>query len=306
MNETNALIKQQIRWTYMKRKLESLFSFLFVLFMAVFTIIFFAIPQTRAASLAYDVNLYGLVNQKFTKKDLQESMDLQDSSYNIFLNARSLSKKLASANFVNDKEPVEVRVTPFSLSVDFKDLFPVATVEGKIYLSNGSPLEIKPVYSGMEEDKIQFEKINWAYVQYQAFTEENNKEYLPVLNVNSQDKISSILPVLSELDSSFFPSSLDGKIVPSILKSIDYTNVKNGSNNGFTLHFEVKETSSKTLRLNVKTSGLLFKELTRERLLEGANVLLERNATLQKADLIFARIDQSTRLGFFLDKEASL
>jgi len=286
------MLKQQVRLIYFKNRLKAIISFAFLTFMIVFTIIFFSIPQTKVKSMNYDAKSYGIASERYTRDDILKSMGISDKSYTIFLNANSLKNKLVSAPFVNDKAPTQVSISPFSFSVSFGDIFPVFTYNDFIYLSNG---EVLTDTSTENESN----KLTWARSAYEVFLNNSeNKNSIASLNIVGSSSPSDIAPVISEIDSSFFATIDSNNVKKGFLNSITFKDEDGASDNGFNLHFSLKRGDGSEFRLNVITKGSLLKELTRARLIKGANAVLELTDE-NEYSVAFRRLDDSTRVGFF-------
>lgn len=105
----------------------------------------FLVPQARLSTFSVSSRLYGLSpldeaveGRPITRSLILESMGATGSEYNMFTSASRLKENLSSAWFVSDAAEVKVSLTPFSASVSFQDVYPLAaTSEGDIYLSSG-------------------------------------------------------------------------------------------------------------------------------------------------------------------------
>lgn len=152
-------IKKNLLW-------KQIISGVFFCSSIVFLIVYLTIPQAKVRSLHVETYLKGtqkvfsesdeMLNRTtlISRNDIISGLGLTDDTYSAFVDVKKAASNLKNADFVCDKiEPV-VTKTPFSLKVNFADLFPIVSVDEQNYLTDGNLYPVSSADNTEKEDWI--------------------------------------------------------------------------------------------------------------------------------------------------------
>lgn len=140
--------KEEVVRLKKKRLLVKIGSVVFFVSSLIFLIVYLSLPQSKARDFNLSANLKGttlLSNPELsssstliTREEILGGMGIEDGTYSAFVDIEKAKENLKNAPFVSDKiEPV-ISKSAFSLDVEFADLFPIVSIGGENYLSDGT------------------------------------------------------------------------------------------------------------------------------------------------------------------------
>lgn len=178
------------------------FSVAFLGLVAALSVSYFAIPGSKASQAVFTEGLYGMDYHGegvYSESDVFQAMGISQGSLLATLNGDQMAEKLAGQWFVNpNAAKPKVDVTPFSLKVSFKDIFPIGVYNGKTYLSSGEALDSQSNDQNLRVASKAYEAKGYAYpLGDQAAS-------LPLVTTDGDPK--AVFPALSYLDAGIFNS----------------------------------------------------------------------------------------------------